>query len=176
MIPKTEGERARFRPGKDGQENQHLTEEDLVKIVGPDYDEILHQQLYACGILEMRQRLEFNFPEPHDGSDANYLYEGTIGNDWIFVYVLLPDGTTSSHKHRHKDIEVTEEYHLLRGKMKLHLGEYGNYFEELTEENNSRTVPPEVRHRGSTDGSFAYVLVVMPNAGPIPRDRLHVPA
>jgi|SRR3990167_10587264 len=173
----TESEGARGLPKKDGQGGNSLTHEGLVEIVGSDYQEILHTRLYERGILKEGERLEFNFPDPHKGSDANYLYEGTIGNDWVFIYVLLPNGTTSPHKHRHKIIEVTEEYHLLRGRMNLNLriGDYVNYTEELDEENNSKTVFPGIQHRGSTNEHFAFVLVVMPNAAPIPRDQLHLP-
>lgn len=154
-----------------------VTREDLSTFV-PNYHSVLHERLYSTGILKEGVTLDLIFPSiPHDNSDAEYIYEGTIGNDWIFVYFMGPNKKTSSHKHPYEGVEIEEDYHLLRGKMFLQLGkdEDGVSQVELTEDSNFTTVPPNTLHGGSTDGHFAFVLVRMRGAASIPRDQLHIP-
>jgi len=155
-------------------ESQELTPEYLSVFI-PDYKNVVHERLYAIGVLAQGQTLDFNFPPiKHENSDGEYLFEGIIGDDWVFIYFMRANKKTSPHKHSHKQIEVREDYHLLRGKIFLHLGEDGSSVIELTEDNSFVTVLPDTIHRGSTDAHFAFVLVRMRGAAPIPRDQLHI--
>jgi len=154
-----------------------ITRENLSTFV-PNYDSILHERLYSIGVLKEEETLDLIFPSiPHDNSDAEYIYEGTIGDDWIFVYFMSPNKKTSSHKHPYKGVEIEEDYHLLRGKMFLQLGKDEDEASqvELTEDSNFTTVPPNTLHEGSTGEHFAFVLVRMRGAASIPRDQLHIP-
>ncbi|OGH21283.1 MAG: hypothetical protein A2958_00585 [Candidatus Levybacteria bacterium RIFCSPLOWO2_01_FULL_38_13] len=166
-----------FHPEDGKQAPQFLTQEELSMFV-PNYHFVLHERLYSIGVLKEGETLDLIFPSrQHDNSnsEAEYIYEGTIGDDWIFIYFMGPNKKTSSHKHPHEGVVIEEDYHLLRGKMFLHLGGDGSSQVELTENNNFTTVPPNTLHRGSTDGHFAFVLVRMRGAASIPRDKLHIP-
>src|SRR3989344_6271857 len=103
-------------------ESQELTPEYLSVFI-PDYKNVVHERLYAIGVLAQGQTLDFNFPPiKHENSDGEYLFEGKIGDDWVFVYFMRPNKRTSPHKHSHEKINVEEDYHLLKGKMFLYLG------------------------------------------------------
>ena len=164
---------------------QGLTHEDLVGLVGEDYQGILDSSAVLLGLIKEGETLELNYPPPHVGSDAEYVFEGVIGKDWVFVYILrnksqtngqLERGRTSGHRHRHDSLgdEFVEEYHVVRGGMSLFLGE--GYRERIVlndEENNHITVPADTFHTAESSDAPAFVLVVMPNSSHIPRQELH---
>src|SRR3989344_5566535 len=113
--------------------SQSLVHEDLVNLVGPDYQEILDRRAVSLGLINEGKSLELNYPPPHAGSGAGYVFEGVIGKDWVFVYVLrnkpqvngqLERGRTSGHRHSHDSLgeEFVEDYHVLRGGMSLFVG------------------------------------------------------
>ncbi len=172
MVARIESGRG-ITPPKD---RQDLSHEDMARIVGTDYKEILHERLYARGILNEGEHLDFNFPPRHAGSDARYLYEGPINGSWVFVYFLPPDSQTTSHRHKDSRMVITEDYDVLHGSMVLHLGQDRTATAiELHEGNNSYTVSEDTFHQAMTQGDFAYVLVRLPGTASIPRDRLHIP-
>ncbi len=164
-------------PFKDRQVCKGLTHKDLVMFVGLDYKTIVHERLYALGVLEEGERLDFNFPPGrHDNSDAFYLWEGTIGDDWIFVSFINKNGRTSEHVHPHSEKKIVEEYHLLKGRMNLHLGKDGSLgTRELNEKDNFMQVPPGLAHSGSTSEEIGFAIIRMRNSASIHRDQLHLP-
>ncbi len=158
----------------DGRENKGITSEEL-SILVPDFYRIIHERLYDRGILPRGQEIELTFPAlPHPDSQAQYLYENTIGDDWVFIAFLGPNKETSRHKHFHEDLRTEEHYELLRGKMLLYSGDDGSTMDELTEINTSFVIPPDTFHRSRTDGNFALYMAIMPGAAPISHDRLHL--
>jgi len=169
---------AEIREGShpEGRENQGITSEELSAFV-PRYHVVIHEHLYARGILKEGEQLEFTFPAlPHPNSEAEYLYEDIIGDDWVFIAFIRPNRETSRHKHPNEEIEIEEDYVLLAGKMFLHLGEDESSEVELTETNDFVTIPPNTFHRSTTDGHFAlYIARMRGGSSKIPRDKLHVP-
>ncbi len=165
--------------------SQGLTHEDLVNLVGSDYQELLDRKAISLNLINEGESLELNYPPPHIGSDGEYVFEGTINNkDWGFVYLLrnksqesgeIKKGRTSGHRHKHKLLdEFVEDYYVLRGEMSLFLGE-GDLQEKivLSEKNDHIRVPVDTFHAAESFDTTAFVLVVMPNSSHIPREELH---
>jgi|SRR3989338_8644197 len=156
-------------------ESQGITREELSVYV-PDYHARIHERLYKRGILKEGEELDLTFPAlPHPNSQAEYLFDDIIGDDWVYVVFMRPNRKTSKHKHPNEKIEVEEDCELLAGKMFLHLGEDESSKAELTEIYNFATIPPNTFHRNTTDGHFALYIARTRGAAPIPRDKLHIP-
>lgn len=145
-----------------------------LSIYVPDYDLLIHQHLWDKGILETGRRLDLIFPAiPHPNSQAQYIYEDVIGNDWIFIAIMKPFMETSKHRHPTGEIDVREEYEVLAGKIHVHLGEDSANVIELPT-GSSMIVPSYTYHRATTDGHFGFYIARMIGAASIPRDRLHI--
>lgn len=163
---------------------QGLIHEDLVNLVGPDYQEILDRKAVLSGLINEGESLLLNYPPSHAGSDGEYVFEGKIKEHWVFVYVLRnkpqvngesKKGRTSKHKHKHERLdEFVEDYYVLKGEMSLFLGE-GDLREKiiLNEENDHTRVPVDTFHTAESSDTIAFVLVVNPNSSHIPREELH---
>lgn len=164
---------------------QVLTHEDLVNLVGEDYQEILDRRAVSAGLINEGETLPLNYPPPHTGSDGEYVFEGTIREHWVFVYYLRNKlqangeskrGKTSGHRHKHDSLgdKFVEDYHLLRGEMSLFLGE-GHLQQRilLDEKNDHARVPVDTYHTAESSDTSAFVLVVMPNSSHISREELH---
>jgi len=82
--------RARVNPDFLDQQplSQVLNHEDLVNLVGLDYQEILDRRAVSSGLINEGESLRLNYPPPHAGSDGEYVFEGIIQEHWVFVYVL----------------------------------------------------------------------------------------
>lgn len=164
--------------------SQVLAHEDLVNLVGLDYQEILDRRAVSSGLINEGESLRLNYPPPHAGSDGEYVFEGIIQEHWVFVYVLRnkpqvngesKKGRTSGHRHKHELLdEFVEDYYVLRGEMSLFLGKE-DLREKIVlgEENYSIRVPVDTFHTAESSDTIAFVLVVMPNSSHIPRKELH---
>ncbi len=182
MLQRIESGRG-FNPFKDKQAGQALTHEDLVRIVGLDYQEILDNKAVWLGLIAQGESLSPNHPPQHIGSDAEYIYEGVIKDHWVFVYVLRnrlggdgekKKGRTTGHRHNHPEVlSFVEDYHLLRGQMSLFLGEEKREM-VLNEEKNHFRIPPNTFHVAESSDSFAFILVDLPQTSHVPRSELHV--
>lgn len=163
---------------------QSLTHEDLVNLVGPDYQQLVDSEALSLGIIEEGESLTLNFPPPHDGSDAEYAYEGIRGNAWVWIYLLrnkpaengeIIKARTSEHRHLHADVGYFAEYYcILRGRMNIFLGK--GVFRKgivLDKKNNHLRVPPNTFHSAESSDTPAFVLAYAPNTAHISREQLH---
>ncbi len=162
-----------------------LTPEDLVTVVGPDYQQLVDSEALSLGLIEEGESLLLNFPPPHDGSDAEYAFEGILGNAWVWIYLLrnkeagngeIEEAQTSEHRHLHADVRhFAEYYRILKGRMKMFLGK-GEFKKEivLDEENNHLKVPPNTFHSAKSSDIPAFVLAYAPNTSHIPREQIHL--
>ena len=177
-----------LNPEDKKQAPQGLTHEDLVTLVGPDYQQLIFEPLKWLKIVQDISELEFKSPTGrHENSNGHYIIEQIIGNHRVYAYVLKPEsrkdekpiGKTSEHKHEDYEIEALEHYFLLRGAMSLCLNEEDQGIVqnvELSSEKNPHVlVRPRTYHQAEITENHALVLVVMPNAASIPEDRLHIP-
>ncbi len=173
--------------------SQGLTHEDLVNLVGSDYQQLIFKPLRYLKIVQDISELDFKSPtgkhERSNGqkSHGHYIVEQKIGNHRVYAYLLKPEpnengepvGKTLEHKHEDDEIEVLEHYFLLKGAMKLILDEEDtgkNQSIELDSERNPHfLVKPRIYHHSEITDNVALVLVIMPDAAQIPDDRLHVP-
>ena len=173
--------------------SQGLTHEDLVNLVGPDYQQLIFKPLKYLKIVQDISELDFKSPtgrhERPNGqkSHGHYIVEQKIGNHRVYAYILKPEpnengepiGKTTEHKHEDYEIEVLEHYLLLKGAMKLILDEEDtgkNHIVELDSERNPYfLVKPRTYHHAEITDNVALVLVIMPDAAQIPDDRLHIP-
>jgi hypothetical protein len=157
-------------------ERPQLTHEDMVDLVGENYQDLVNQKLRNLGHLREDEALVFNFPGYHNGSDALYAYEGKIGDHWVFVQYMRRNSRTTLHKHLSSQMQnFFEDYHVLNGEMAVITGKAGEPLTKtlLNEENPHFRVEPDTRHRVVTYEEPAYNLVVMPGSSHISRDQLH---
>lgn len=177
----------------DRQTQGSLTHEDLVRLVGHDYRELIYEPLRWFNIVKSIDEIEFKSPtgkhERPNGqkSHGHYIVEQKIGNHRVYAYLLKPEpnengepvGKTSEHKHEDYEIEVLEHYLLLKGAMKLTLDEEDTWRVHGIELDDKRNphflVKPRTYHQAEITDNIALVLVIMPDAAQIPDDRLHIP-
>lgn len=192
MISGLEGGQS-HNPSEDRQTRNSLTHEDLVRLVGPDYRQLICGTLRSLNIVQSIDELNFQSPtgrhERPNGqkSDGHYIIEQKIGDHRVYAYLLKPElneigepvGKTSEHKHEDYEIEVLEHYLLLKGTMRLILDEEDTgkvYNIELNSDRNPYfLVRPRTYHQAEITDGVALVLVIMPDAAQIPDDRLHIP-
>lgn len=112
----------------------------------------------------------FESPNRHDGSDAVYLLEQFINEDWVLASHLEPNRKTSEHKHVNP--MGTEQYYWLAGEAILNVG--GEDM-PLDSEHNFRVVPLDTFHQLRTEGNFVLTLIIMKNARSVLPEKRHIP-
>lgn len=154
---------------------------ELPDIFGKDVRLLTQNQLIEWGILPKGSNLEFyHEPEIHrytivgeDGkpkiieSHAQYFVDTIIGDHGILASLLPPDSESSEHMHL-----IEEIYKRIAGKTRVRRGDQEFVLDGETE---SLKIPVKTEHQVLTDDDYAFILIVMRNAGPIPRDQWHEP-
>jgi len=155
------------------QPSQGLTHEDLVNLVGHNYQQLIFEPLKRLKIAHNISELEFKSPTGvHLNSDGNYIVEQIFGKHRVFAYRLGKGVRTSYHQHL-VELNLSEHYFLLRGEMDLTVG---GSVQRLDEKNNSTTVFPGNFHQGKSNADNTLVLVIMPDSSHIPYEQLHAPS
>lgn len=180
-------------PSEDRQIQNGLTHEDLVRLVGSDYRQLISGALVSLNVIQGEDELNFQSPtgihKRSNGQESNghYIVEQIIGDHRVYAYLLKPErsesgepiGKTSEHKHEHPEIDVSEYYLLLRGAMRLMLEEEDSgqvsSIELDSDRNPHFVVSPRTYHQAEITDGVALVLVIMPDAAQIPDERLHIP-
>lgn len=148
-------------------ERKQITHEGLAGMFGANYRQLIEDKATQLGINE---RLRFrDSPKPHDGSQALYIVEQFIDDDWVLVSVLGSNMETS--KHHHEAPMIKEKYLHIAGESFVAVG--SNVI-ALNEKNNSIEVPLDINHQVTTKENPALTLIVMENARLVPSGRLHI--
>lgn len=148
-------------------EQKQLTSADIAEMFGPDYKKSILSKAEEVGIKEPLRFFDNSLP--HNGSQAVYIVEQFVGDDWILVSVLEPYMKTS--KHHHKAPMVKEKYLHIAGESFVAVDE--NVI-ALNEKNSHIEVSLNVNHQVTTRKSPALTLIVMENARLVPPGRLHI--
>jgi len=183
-----------INPGKrEEQVRKRLTHEDLIKILGPDYKELVFAPLKWLNVVERLEDLDFQFEttrhERANGqkSDAHYIIDGQkIGKHRIYAYLLETESRdnsqsarTSEHMHWREGREVVEHYFTLKGAMYLLLDNPDEDSAKVIElQSGIRPhvmIPPRTYHQGEVINGYVFQLVVMPDTADIPDEELHIP-
>jgi hypothetical protein len=156
-----------------------ISKKDLPSLFdGRDIDSLTRKKMSELGIIplndEERRRLEFlDNPWVHKyskgDSPARYFLEVTFGKDAVLAQHLPPYSTTSEHKHT-KETNIIEKYYIIGGNPSLRIGDQDPY--ELKPE-MSVEIPFDTIHPLITKEKPAFVLIVMENAGLVPRKDWH---
>ncbi|GEM_PF-3843883 len=149
------------------QERKRLTNEDLVGMFGANYKQLIEHKAVQLGINERLQF--FDSAKPHDGSQAVYIVEQFVGNDWILASVLEPNMETS--KHHHRAPMIREKYLHIAGESFVSLD--GKEF-PLNSEQNLIEVPLDIIHQVRTQENPSLTLIIMENARLVAPGKLHV--
>ncbi len=173
--------------------NGSLTHEDLVKLVGHDYKELVFEPLKWLKIvddisqLNFKERTERHIKQNGHKSDGLYILEQKINNHRVFAYILKPEpeengesiGRTSEHMHSFEGREVVEHYFVLKGSMDLVMDNENEDTARVIQLESGRLphlmVPSQTYHQAEIVKDFALVLVVMPDTADIPDAELHKP-
>jgi len=158
--------------------------ERLADFIGPDYRNLIHQ-FFAEKLNIADVTIDIH---GHDGSEGTYYVEENVGRHKLYVAGMEPwQMTSAAHLHEWPDDlpipqgmneeeakDVTEEYHHIKGRAVIILGEGKNATEVALDENNPVVyVPPGTMHRVKTEDSYAFYGIVMRNGALIPDAKLH---
>ncbi|MBI2195651.1 MAG: hypothetical protein HYU48_01240 [Candidatus Levybacteria bacterium] len=148
--------------------------------IGCDWEGQVHSILYGLNLLSgmnffsgtPAETLSFPKHPKHPNSDSHYIFQDFLGKrevkDWVGIYVLLPNETTSEHGH---PLGLSEEYRILRGEMTLY--EEGDA--RVVDAVDKFIIRPGHRHHSRTENDqFALVMVRMIGASRFPHDKMHL--
>jgi hypothetical protein len=145
---------------------------------GRDINSLTREKMNELGIVplndEERRKLEFlDNPWIHKyfkgDSPARYFLEVTFGKDAILAQYLPPNSVTTKHEHP-KETSIVEKYHVIGGNPSLKIGDNDPY--DL-EPGMSATIPFDTPHPVITGSKPSFLLIVMENAGLVPRKDWH---
>lgn len=136
-----------------------------------NYKELIVRKISELEFVLLDSELKlFESPNPHNGSEAAYLLEQFMGEDWVLASHLEPKRKTSKHKHINP--MGTEQYYWLAGEAILNI-EGEDLL--LDSKHDFRAVPLDTFHQLRTEDSFVLTLIVMKNAKSVPAEKRHVP-
>lgn len=147
--------------------SEPLNLEYVAEMFGVNYRKLVEDRARQLGIKEELQF--FDFPKPHNGSQAVYLVEQLVGDHLILVPVLGPNMRTS--RHYHEAPMVMERYFHIAGESFVSIGDKEL---PLNSERNLIEVPLGVIHQVRTQESPSLTLIIMENARLVAPGRLHV--
>lgn len=161
-------------------DRKKITSGDLLGIFGVDVRLLTQDELIRLGILPKGNELLFsNDPIIHTytevdengkkmvvESDGQYFIETVIGKDGVLVSFLPPYSKTSEHEHTGG---ILERYRQIAGQSVVNIG--GEKF-TLNAGMEAR-VPIETEHQVTTDKMPGFMLIIMENAGLVPRSQWH---
>ncbi len=158
-------------------DKRRIKAEELPRIFGIDVKLHTKTKLVGLGIISEESELPFlEDPIIHtykleDGtiisSDSQYFLETVIGKDGVLASFLPPFSRTSEHMHEHP---IKEIYNKIAGQSLVNVG---NEAIALNDGMESVEVPINTEHQVLTRESPAFILIVMKNAGIVPRDQWH---
>ncbi|MBI2028205.1 MAG: hypothetical protein HYT07_01215 [Candidatus Levybacteria bacterium] len=142
---------------------------DLINLPG-NHRKLIAERIAKLDIPLSESELKFfEFPNRHNGSDAVYLLEQFVDEDWLLASHLEPKRNTSRHKHIAP--MGTEQYYWLAGEAILNIdGEDV----PLDSEHDFRVVPLDAVHQLRTEGAFVLTLIVMKNARLVTPENRHI--
>lgn len=157
---------------------------DLPQIFGVDVELLSQERLVALGVLPEGSKLKLQEdPMIHtykvkgeDGRDivvtshGQYFLETVIGKHGILASYLPPNSRTSEHEH---NLPIEEVYEQIAGESLVAVGNEVILFRAGMA---SIKVPVNTAHQVVTgEQKPAFVLIVMRNAGLVPRSQWHKP-
>lgn len=164
-------------------EKREVNARELPEIFGIDVRLRTQRELTALGILPEGSELQFQErPNIHkymvidqDGknivveSDGQYFLETVMGEHGVLASYLPPKSHTTEHEHHSP---ITEIYIQIAGESQAYVG---SKEVSLSAGMSPIEVPLDTEHQVFTDGTPAFMLIVMKNAGLVPRDQWHRP-
>lgn len=144
-----------------------------------DWEYQVHSILQYRGLLAGRdpytgkpeERLKFfETPKKHENSDALYIFEGELGRDWVGIYYLPPNSTTSQHEH---PLLLSEDCHVLRGQMSIYVDDQTPKI--IKGGVDKFTIHSGQRHYSRTgENEHALVMVIMIGGAKFPEEERHL--
>lgn len=148
-------------------ERRILTNEELAGMFGINYRNLIERKAVELGIHD---RLNFfDQPHPHEGSEAIYIVEQYVGDNWVLVPILRPNMRTS--RHHHESPMGQERYFHIAGESFINVG--GNQL-ALNHKQDIIAVPLNVIHQVTTEDKPALTMIVMEKARLVAPGKLHI--
>ncbi len=163
-------------------DRRKITSGELPIIFGVDIRLLTQNELIRLGILPKEGKLQFHdnpivhtYTDINDNgeiikieSDGQYFLETVIDEDGVLASYLPPFSRTSEHEH----ITIKEKYKQIAGQSIVNVGDEEINLNAAME---SIEVPLNTEHQVMTGAKPAFILIVMPKAGLLPRDQWHKP-
>ena len=105
---------------------------------------------------------------PHENSDSHYVFQAELDGDWFGAYILLPEETTSAHKH---PSGIREDYFFLKGSLTQIVD---GVLYPVRASADKFTINPGQRHYSATEkDQYAAILVRMVGAAGLASEEQH---